>query len=163
MRRYSIRIKDQDYEVDVQELAANRFHVVIDGQEVEVTLDHATDLAETQITPAIRAPSVAIPIMTPPAESRPQAPPQVPAVEPPGRVNAVRGAVTAPMPGVILSVEVKPGDTVARGQALLTLEAMKMKNTLRAPRDGVVAAVLAQPGQSVRHGDALLQFEETGA
>ena len=67
--------------------------------------------------------------------------------------------VTAPMPGVVLEVRVAPGATVTRGQALLVLEAMKMKNELKAPRDGVVAEIFVAAGAQVRYGEALLRFE----
>ena len=63
------------------------------------------------------------------------------------------------MPGVVLSVDVAVGDSVRRGQTLLVLEAMKMKNELKAERDGVVASIPANAGDQVKHGDVLLEFE----
>ena len=63
------------------------------------------------------------------------------------------------MPGVVLSVEVAPGMAVSRGQTLLVLEAMKMKNDLMAETDGVVARVAVAAGDQVRHGDLLVEFE----
>ena len=68
--------------------------------------------------------------------------------------------MTAPMPGVVLELRVAPGASVTRGQTVLVLEAMKMKNDLKAPRDGVVAEVFVSAGQQVRYGEALLRFEE---
>lgn len=68
--------------------------------------------------------------------------------------------VTAPMPGVILSLETAEGKTVSRGDVLMVLEAMKMKNELRAPRDGEVAEIYVQPAQQVKYGEFLLRFEE---
>jgi biotin carboxyl carrier protein len=68
--------------------------------------------------------------------------------------------LTAPMPGVILAVDVTAGAHVKRGDVLAVLEAMKMNNAIRSPRDGVVAEVFIQPGQAVVHGDALIRFEE---
>ena len=62
--------------------------------------------------------------------------------------------------GAILAVLVAPGERVAAGQPLLTLEAMKMQNSLRAPRAATVAALLVQAGQQVAHGDPLLAFAE---
>nr|NLI50055.1 acetyl-CoA carboxylase biotin carboxyl carrier protein subunit [Propionibacterium sp.] len=70
--------------------------------------------------------------------------------------------MTAPMPGVLLELRIRVGDRVARGQTVMILEAMKMKNELKAPRDGVVAEVYAVEGQQVRYGEALLRFEEGG-
>ncbi len=57
--------------------------------------------------------------------------------------------VKAPMAGAIVSVTVKEGDAVAKGQTLATIEAMKMEHQLKAPRDGVVAEVLARQGDQV--------------
>lgn len=67
--------------------------------------------------------------------------------------------MTAPMPGVILTVDVAVGATVKRGDSLMVLEAMKMKNELKAPRDGVVAEVYVAPGAQVKYGEFLVRFE----
>jgi biotin carboxyl carrier protein len=64
------------------------------------------------------------------------------------------------MPGEILSVDVAVGASVSRGQSLMVLEAMKMKNELKAPRDGVVAEIYVSAGQSVKFGETLVRFEE---
>ena len=61
----------------------------------------------------------------------------------------------APMPGTILSVNVKDGDTVKKGDILMILEAMKMENEILAPVDGVVAAVSVTKGQTVETGALL--------
>jgi acetyl/propionyl-CoA carboxylase alpha subunit len=66
----------------------------------------------------------------------------------------------APMPGVIIEISVPPGAYVARGDQLLVLEAMKMKNPIRSPRDGVVDAIHIQTGQSVNFDDLLLSYRE---
>jgi biotin carboxyl carrier protein len=68
--------------------------------------------------------------------------------------------VRAPIPGVIASVEVKVGDTVAVGDPLCVLEAMKMKNAIRATRAGRIADIAVSVGQQVNHGDPLLSFAE---
>ncbi len=70
-------------------------------------------------------------------------------------VGVADGAILAPMPGKVTSVEVAAGDTVAKGQRLLTLEAMKMEHGLVAPFDGVVAELNASAGAQVQV-DALL-------
>ena len=72
----------------------------------------------------------------------------------------VVGALTAPMPGKILSVEVRHGDRVSRGQTLVILEAMKMKNAIKSPYDGVVLEIRVRPDQTVAHGDLLVQLGE---
>ncbi len=69
------------------------------------------------------------------------------------------GAVRSPMPGKIVAVHVAVGDAVARGAALVTLEAMKMEHALTAPFDGVVAEVAARQGDQVSEGVVLARVE----
>ena len=64
-----------------------------------------------------------------------------------------------PMPGLVVKIAVAPGDEVQEGQALATVEAMKMENILRAERRGVVRSVNAEPGQSLRVDDVIMEFE----
>ena len=64
-----------------------------------------------------------------------------------------------PMPGLIVKVNVVPGDEVQEGQALATVEAMKMENILRAEKKAVVKSVNAEPGQSLKVDDVILEFE----
>ena len=66
--------------------------------------------------------------------------------------------ITAPMPGSILAVNVKPGDSFRSGQVLLILEAMKMENEIMAPCDGKVVSVSVQSGTSVNSGDVLIAY-----
>ncbi len=67
--------------------------------------------------------------------------------------------IKAPMPGLILDVQVKEGDEVKEGDYLLVLEAMKMENTLTAPRDGVVKSVKVQKGETVDKSQLLIEME----
>jgi propionyl-CoA carboxylase alpha chain len=64
-----------------------------------------------------------------------------------------------PMPGLVVSINVKEGDEVYDGQALCTVEAMKMENVLRAERKAVVTKILAAPGASLAVDDVILEFE----
>ena len=68
-------------------------------------------------------------------------------------------ALLCPMPGLVVKIAVAPGDEVQEGQALATVEAMKMENILRAERRGVVRSVNAEPGQSLRVDDVIMEFE----
>jgi biotin carboxyl carrier protein len=78
-----------------------------------------------------------------------------------GRSAASTGhrPVRAPMPGLIVRVEVAEGDRLRPGQGVVVMEAMKMENELRADGDGVVARVLVKPGQAVEKGAILVEFE----
>ena len=68
--------------------------------------------------------------------------------------------VGAPMPGLIVTVAVKPGDVVTKGQKLLSLEAMKMETTVYAERDGKLAEVLVAPGTPVEAGELIARYAD---
>jgi propionyl-CoA carboxylase alpha chain/3-methylcrotonyl-CoA carboxylase alpha subunit len=71
------------------------------------------------------------------------------------------GVILAPMPGRIIAVQATKGESVSRGQALLTLEAMKMEHTLRAPFAGVVVELVAEQGDQVSESTVLARLEIT--
>jgi biotin carboxyl carrier protein len=176
MRRYTVEVNGKEYLIDIQELAADRFQVRLNGKQYEVRMAADEDVAAAHITPeilplqaegeagqgaprrtsALRGPA---PDLLPPLPaSRPPGLPPQPSV--PG--DGFRAELIAPMPGTILSVAVAPGDRVSRGQTLLVLEAMKMKNAIKAPQGAVVAEVLVQPGQTVAYGHLMLKFSPAG-
>ncbi len=67
--------------------------------------------------------------------------------------------VEAPMPGLILSINISEGDKVAEGDTLLILEAMKMENAILSPGEGVVARIAVAPGDAVDKKNLLIEFE----
>lgn len=73
--------------------------------------------------------------------------------------GAGEDGLRAPMPGSLVVVHARPGQTVAKGEALLVMESMKMETTLTAARDGVVAAVHFAPGQTFDRDALLLSLE----
>lgn len=75
------------------------------------------------------------------------------------RRAAAGGAMMAPMPATVVKVLVEAGQSVAEGEAVLVLEAMKMELPVRAPRAGVVAAVRCAQGELVQPGVALVDLE----
>ncbi len=77
-----------------------------------------------------------------------------------GLDSAAAGHLMAPMPGKLVQVMVKAGDTVEKGQPLVVLEAMKMEHTVKAPRAGKVAAVRYAAGEQVEEGTALVELED---
>ena len=88
------------------------------------------------------------------------APAAAPAAPAPAAAPAAEGtAVNAPMPGTILDVKASVGDTVAEGQVLMVLEAMKMENDIVAPKAGKVSAISVKKGDGVNSGDALAYIQ----
>ncbi len=77
-----------------------------------------------------------------------------------GEDAGAAGRLTAPMPGKLVQVLVKPGDTVEKGQPLVVLEAMKMEHTVKAPRAGRIAQVGYAAGEQVEEGASLVELEE---
>ncbi len=77
------------------------------------------------------------------------------ALSKPGTVSG-EFTLKAPMPGLVRSVPVQPGQEVQQGQGLVILEAMKMENELRTPRAGIVREVRVKPGDAVELGQALV-------
>lgn len=67
--------------------------------------------------------------------------------------------IKAPMPGLILDISVKAGDTVTEDSPLLILEAMKMENVITSPRDGVIKSITAAKGDAVEKNQLLIEFE----
>jgi 3-methylcrotonyl-CoA carboxylase alpha subunit len=70
--------------------------------------------------------------------------------------------IIAPLPGKIVALVAKSGDTVKKGDAILTLEAMKMEHALKAPRDGMIAQITAAVGDQVKEGAVLVRLAAAG-
>ena len=117
-----------------------KFNITVNGQAYEVEVEELGGSA----APVAAAPKAA-PVAAAPAPKAAAAP-----------VPAGAATVSAPMPGKIMSVAVKPGDAVKRGQILLILEAMKMQNEIMAPSDAKVVDVRVSAGQSVNTGDPMV-------
>ena len=171
MRRYTITVNGTQKVVDVEAVGADLFRVQLDGRLVDVSLEDHRDMAHSAVTPAITArqrvaaapaASAAAPAASAPAASGAPAPSSAPVsapAAPGGAKGGARDKMTAPMPGVILTVDAVPGASVTRGQSLMVLEAMKMKNELKAPRDGVIAEIYVTANQQVKFGETLVRFE----
>ena len=116
------------------------FNITVNGQTYVVDVEEVGGV-QTAAPVRAAAPVAAAPVAAPAAA--PKAP--VAGGEP----------VKAPMPGNILDVKVKVGDTVKAGTVLCVLEAMKMENEIPAPKDGKVAQVVVTKGATVGAGDTL--------
>ena len=67
--------------------------------------------------------------------------------------------IKAPMPGIILSIEVSEGDQIKEGDTLLVLEAMKMENAILCPKDAIIKSILVQNGDTVEKNKLLIELE----
>lgn len=72
--------------------------------------------------------------------------------------SAKLNEVKAPMPGLILEIQISEGDQVAKGDAIMILEAMKMENVLKSPGEGIVKAIKVKKGDSVEKNQVLVLF-----
>lgn len=138
---------------------ARTFNVFVDGEYFEVAVDEADG---APVVRSITQPATAQPAAAPAPQRTAQAKP--PATRPKARQTpaavAVEGAaaVTAPMPGVIINVLVREGDSVEEGEGVIVLEAMKVENTLTTPAAGKVLAINCKVGDSVKKDDVLVQI-----
>ena len=129
-----------------------KYKVTLNGRtyEVEVEAGKAMLLDEYEaVVPSAPAAAPA-PVAAAPVAAAPAAAPAAPAAPVAGE------AVTAPMPGTILKVNVTAGQAVKEGDLLVVLEAMKMENEIFAPKAGTIAQVLVNKGSSVDTGAALV-------
>jgi biotin carboxyl carrier protein len=127
-----------------------KFLIKVNGNQYEVEVEEIKDSVVTS-SPAV---TVSNPTPAPAPAPTPAPKAAVPKKSAGGSAGSVK--VEAPMPGTILAVNVKPGDSVKKGQVLVILEAMKMENEILAPQDGTVASVDTSSGASVDSGDLLI-------
>ncbi len=138
--KVTITIEGKQYQVSISDLNARPILANVDGVFYEVWPEEAD-------TPVASTPAAA-PVAAPAASAAPAPAPAVGAQ-----------TLTAPLPGVIISIEVREGETVKNGQELYVLEAMKMKNSILADRDGKIAAIHVSAGDQVRHNQPVMSFE----
>jgi biotin carboxyl carrier protein len=144
MKRYRITLEGRTYDVRLlDDPRQDRVRVQVDGEILTVDV-------ETPASPAQGRPG------GPDAAPAPAAEPALGAARGPHPSAPSDGLVTAPLPGLIKTVEVRPGQEVAPGDRLLVIEAMKMDNVIRAPRRGTIDTLHVAEGQHVAHGDPLL-------
>lgn len=129
-----------------------KLRITVDGRPFDVTVE----ILEEPALGAVAAPLPVAPArVTSAAISAPVAAP-APAPKPAAAAAGGAGAVPSPLAGKVVSIDVKPGQAVAEGAQLLTLEAMKMNTFVYAPRAGTVGAVNVNAGDAVEEGAALL-------
>ena len=146
--KYQIIVDDQVFNVEIVDLHERPIRVFVDGECFEIWPEGP------QLHPSVK------PKHQPVARAVPIKPANTGSGQTQSPDNSEeRDQIKAPIPGVVLSIAVRAGDTVQKGQVLCVLEAMKMKNMIRSVRDGVIAQVHVNPGQSVFHSELLMEYE----
>ncbi len=148
-----VKVENQSFEVEVGDIHARPIVATIDGEAFEVWPEDVQLVMPSVQVGQVAAPYVAhLPSTPQPAVSKPAPTSSAP--------TSATKSVLAPLPGVIVEINVKPGDVIEHGQELCTIEAMKMKNVIRATRAGTIGAVHGAVNQHVKHHDALLEFTD---
>ena len=144
MKHYRIRVDGRSFDVRLlSDPRQETVQVEVDGEVLSVDLE-VLEAERGDARPEPRpgpAPEVVVAL---PAAAVPQA--------------AYGKTVTAPLPGVIKELAVRPGQKVTPGTTLLVIEAMKMDNIIRASREGVVGAIHVAEGHRVAHGEPMLDY-----
>lgn len=153
MTQHVLRIGGREYRAEVKELTPEKATVVVDGTEYAVDL---LQLGRRTISAeAVRA---SAPLAAPGAAApRASAGAPAPAAARPAPAARGEGGIVAPMPGLVLAIKAKEGDTVAAGQTLLVMEAMKMENAIASPYAGTVTKIYVRDGDSISEGDLLVE------
>lgn len=139
MKSFQFTIDGRKYDTTVNEIDGGMAEVTVNGTVFHVAIDQMKNA--TSIKPA-----------APRAAAAPAAAPKV-------AQAAGTTVVKSPLPGSIVKVVAAAGQSVKRGDLLLTMESMKMENQVLSEVDGTVKAVLVQPGQNVMQDDKLVEIE----
>ncbi|GET21735.1 MULTISPECIES: biotin/lipoyl-containing protein [Prolixibacter] len=140
MKKFKFTISGNQYDVQINDIEDNIADLEVNGTQYKVEIhQEAKKIAKT---PKL----VRKPVQKAPGEGEIQ------------KRSSKAKAIKAPLPGTILSIAVKEGDTVTKGQTLMVMEAMKMENSIMAEADGTVAAIKVSAGQSVLQDDVLVEI-----
>ncbi len=143
-----VKVKGKWYTVEVGSLLERPVRALVDGEPFDI------DIETTPPDPVAPAEPEAAPEPEPAATGRPD--------NPPIQLNRLPTPVRefrSPMPGVIISIDVKEGDEVIVGDQICVLESMKMRQVLRADWSGVVRQIHVTPGQQVMDGNLIAELE----
>ncbi len=139
MKTFKFTISGNTYEVEIKSFEGTRADIEVNGTSYFVEVHR--EVKKTKTPTLIRA-------ELPPSDKEKIVKKEKGSSEP----------VTAPLPGTIIEIMVKPGDVIKKGEVLLVMEAMKMENRIRAEKEGVVESVNVTKGSSVLQGEILIQL-----
>jgi len=138
MKSYKFKIRGHEYDVDILKAEGNQFEIEVNGTTYNVELDR--EIKSTKTPTLVRQ--------------------QVPTHR---QIKKKEGGgiskIKSPLPGNIISIAVKEGDSVKKGQKLLVYEAMKMENEVLAEKDGTIASIKVNVGDAVLQDDVLIEMK----
>ena len=145
MKEYKYKINGNTYNVAIGDIVDNVTEVLVNGTPYKVELEKKQNSVTVVNTP------------------RPSAAPRTAeggkVIAKPTSTGGAGHKVVSPLPGTIVSINVKVGDTVGASDTVAILEAMKMENAIHAGRDGVVKSIEVNPGDAVLEGASILTIE----
>jgi len=147
MKKYKFTIRGNNYDVELISIDDGVAEVEVNGSTYQVEI-HEEKKKQSKTPRIVRPKSEPSVASTDKARtSRPSAKSGV-------------GSLKAPLPGTILEIKVKEGDSVKVGDTLLIMEAMKMENNIKAEKAGTVTSIKVANGDSVMEGDVLVEIGE---
>jgi len=148
MKKFKFTIEGTSYSVNVKSVEGNQAEIEVNGKSYSVGLEEELNPLKTPIL-------VRKEVVTKPGENKiaTKAAPMPPSNKP--SANGIK----APLPGSIIRVAVKVGDSVKEGDLLLVMESMKMENNILSEKNGVVKSIDVEQGQAVMQDDILMTLE----
>lgn len=139
MKKYKFKINDDKYSAKILKYTGELVRVEVNGVEYEVEiqqekLDHPKLIRSQKSSPEISI-----------SASKP-------------KQQFTKGALLAPIPGLVVKINVSEGDVVKSGDTVMILEAMKMESEINAEKDGSVQKILVKEGDNIEEGQALIEI-----
>ena len=147
MKNFKFTINGNEYDAEIIGIEENIAVVSVNGVSFTVVIDRKMQTVKT--------PKLVRTMAVPSTDSHPSVSKTASPSAPKGT-----GSIKSPLPGVILEIFVREGDTVKIGQKLLMLEAMKMENNINADKEGRVVSIKVGKGDNVMEGDILIVIGE---
>ena len=147
----TVKVNDKEFELDALQTEPGFIHLLIEGQSYRVRLNSSdSETKSYSLTVNGNQYSVAL------SDEMDQLLSRLGLSDLAGKkVNDIK----APMPGLVLKIEVEPGQDVTKGDSLLVLEAMKMENVIKSPGEGKIKSIRVAAGDKVEKNTVLVEFE----
>jgi Acetyl/propionyl-CoA carboxylase, alpha subunit len=144
MKKYKIKVRGTEYSVEINSIEGNVASLTVNDTPYEVEVEGIATNPTRVVNKGLQK-----------AEMQSE----VPVIKQAAPSTGTAYPLKSPLPGVILDMKVKEGDTIKAGQLVLLLEAMKMENNIESDRDGIVEKVNFHKGDSVLEGDVLITIK----